>query len=262
MGRQVHADVLIRDPGGSTAPGRAREHPFRATAVIVADALLGGARTTAALKQAGYQVKYVQMELARGALPGGKRCIGEEPLLARRTPQVALSKTETYGMGLMVDTEWGIPVIHHGGDLVGYHSDMVWLPDHGVGAVILTNSDDGGPVACGLFPSRASCSTGRRSRLGAGVTTLPRRGRGDVPVWRSDGRQRASRRRGFMRLARGARPARPLLPRAGMKIDATCSGTTCLARSPADRQRTRRVRRCSTSRRGHANVVPSAQRGT
>jgi CubicO group peptidase (beta-lactamase class C family) len=96
-------------------------------------------------------LKYVQMELARGALPGGKRYIGEEPLLARRTPQVAISKTETYGMGLIVDTGWGIAVIHHGGDLVGYHSDMVWLPDHGVGAVILTNSDDGGPVAVELF---------------------------------------------------------------------------------------------------------------
>ena len=31
----------------------------------------------------------------------------------------------------------------HGGDLAGYHSDMMWLPEHGVGAVILTNSDAG-----------------------------------------------------------------------------------------------------------------------
>ncbi len=43
----------------------------------------------------------------------------------------------------MVDTKYGIPVVHHGGDLAGYHSDMIWLPDHGVGAVILTNADSG-----------------------------------------------------------------------------------------------------------------------
>jgi hypothetical protein len=31
-----------------------------------------------------------------------------------------------------------------GGGLFGYLSDMIFLPDHGVGAVILTNSDTGG----------------------------------------------------------------------------------------------------------------------
>jgi hypothetical protein len=46
-------------------------------------------------------------------------------------------------MGLMVDRTWGTPVVHHGGDLIGYHSDMIWLPDHNVGAVILTNSQAG-----------------------------------------------------------------------------------------------------------------------
>jgi CubicO group peptidase (beta-lactamase class C family) len=87
--------------------------------------------------------KYVQMELANGRLPGGKRLVSEENLLARRAPQVALGEDAWYGMGLMVDRRWGIPVVHHGGDLAGYHSDMIWLPDHGVGAVILTNSDSG-----------------------------------------------------------------------------------------------------------------------
>jgi hypothetical protein len=43
----------------------------------------------------------------------------------------------------MVDTKYGTPVVHHGGDLVGYHSDMIWLPEHNVGAVILTNADPG-----------------------------------------------------------------------------------------------------------------------
>jgi hypothetical protein len=87
--------------------------------------------------------KYVEMELAKGALPGGKRLVSEENLLARRKPQILVSEDVTYGMGLFVDTKYGIPVVHHGGDLAGYHSDMIWLPDHGVGAVILTNGDSG-----------------------------------------------------------------------------------------------------------------------
>ncbi|MBP7289873.1 MAG: serine hydrolase [Nannocystaceae bacterium] len=86
---------------------------------------------------------YVQMELAEGKLPNGKSYISKEALLARRAPQVAVDKDTSYGMGLMVDTRDGIPIVSHGGDLIGMHSDMIWLPEAGVGAVILTNSDRG-----------------------------------------------------------------------------------------------------------------------
>jgi len=88
-------------------------------------------------------LKYISMELAEGMLADGSTYISKEPLLARRTPQVYIGKDESYGMGLMVDTTYGVPVVHHGGDLVGYHSDMIWLPEHNVGAVILTNGDPG-----------------------------------------------------------------------------------------------------------------------
>jgi len=88
-------------------------------------------------------LRYVSMELAEGALPGGERYISREALLARRAPQVSIGRDVTYGMGLEVDTTYGVPVIHHGGDMIGYHSDMIWLPEHGVGAVVLTNSDPG-----------------------------------------------------------------------------------------------------------------------
>jgi hypothetical protein len=83
------------------------------------------------------------MELAKGVLPSGKRLVSQESLLARYKPHVIIGEDATYGMALMVDTTYGIPVVHHGGDLAGYHSDMMWLPDHGVGAVILTNADSG-----------------------------------------------------------------------------------------------------------------------
>lgn len=88
-------------------------------------------------------LRYVQMELADGTLPDGTPYLDAEPLLERRKQQVALGNNASYGMGLMVDRTWGIPVVHHGGDMLGFHSDMLWLPEHGVGAVILTNSDPG-----------------------------------------------------------------------------------------------------------------------
>jgi CubicO group peptidase (beta-lactamase class C family) len=88
-------------------------------------------------------LKYVQMELAEGKLPTGKQYVAKETLLERRAPQIASGKDTTYGMGLTVNKRWDVTVVHHGGDMIGFHSDMMWLPDHGVGAVILTNGDPG-----------------------------------------------------------------------------------------------------------------------
>jgi CubicO group peptidase (beta-lactamase class C family) len=93
---------------------------------------------------------YVSMELAEGALPGGKRYIGKEALLERRVPQVSIGKDDTYGMGLEVNTKYGAPVVHHGGAMIGFYSDMIWLPEQNVGAVVLTNSDPGW-ILRGLF---------------------------------------------------------------------------------------------------------------
>jgi len=89
-------------------------------------------------------MRYVQLELARGKLPNGKQLVSEQALLARRVPHVRIGEYVTYGMGLMVNTRYSVPIVDHGGDLVGFHSDMFWLPEHGVGGVILTNADGGG----------------------------------------------------------------------------------------------------------------------
>ncbi len=86
--------------------------------------------------------RYVQLELGRGALDG-KRIVSEQNILMRRQPQVAIGEDEYYGMGLMVDTTWGVTVVHHGGSLIGFKSDLMFLPDQGIGAVLLTNSDTG-----------------------------------------------------------------------------------------------------------------------
>jgi CubicO group peptidase (beta-lactamase class C family) len=88
-------------------------------------------------------LRYVAMELAEGNLPDGTQYIRRETLLARREPQVSIGNDATYGMGLVVSTKYGTPVVNHGGDMIGFHSDMMWLPEHGVGAVVLTNGDPG-----------------------------------------------------------------------------------------------------------------------
>ncbi|MFE8598534.1 serine hydrolase domain-containing protein [Archangium violaceum] len=96
---------------------------------------------------------YVQMELARGTLRDGRRYISEGVLAARQAEQVRTGKASWYGMGLDVDTSWGTPMVFHGGRMRGYRTNMVWFPEHGVGAVVLTNADSGN-VLMDAFPRR------------------------------------------------------------------------------------------------------------
>lgn len=95
--------------------------------------------------------RYVLLELSRGKLPSGEQFVSEDNLLMRRKPQIATGEDEAYGMGLEVYGRWGIPIVHHGGSLFGYKSDWMAIPDAGVGAVLLTNADNGGML---LYPFR------------------------------------------------------------------------------------------------------------
>src|SRR4051794_18093607 len=89
-------------------------------------------------------IKYVQLEIARGKLPDGGRLVSEQNVLMRRQPQIPTGENQSYGMGLLEDKTWGVPVIHHGGSMAGFKSDLMFLPEYGIGAVLLTNSDSGG----------------------------------------------------------------------------------------------------------------------
>ena len=91
--------------------------------------------------------RYVRLELANGRLPDGSAYIGEANLLARRAPQVRVAEEAWYGIGLFLADVKGVRVIGHGGSLFGYKSDFFFVPDLGLGGVVLTNADSGSPVA-------------------------------------------------------------------------------------------------------------------
>ncbi|HWN82492.1 MAG TPA: serine hydrolase domain-containing protein, partial [Candidatus Udaeobacter sp.] len=84
--------------------------------------------------------RYVEVELAKGIGSDGRRIVSEANLMARREPQVKITDEMSYGLGLFVGTDHGVTVIHHGGNTLGFTSDMFFLPDHGVGAVVLANA--------------------------------------------------------------------------------------------------------------------------
>ena len=98
-------------------------------------------------------IKYVRDELDEGKLPDGRQLVSTKNLLQRRAKSVPLGEHAWYGMGLEVDQTFGVTMVSHGGDLVGYHSNWYAIPDAGVGAVILVNSDEGQPLV-GAFGRR------------------------------------------------------------------------------------------------------------
>ncbi len=98
-------------------------------------------------------IKYVQLEITQGVLPDGTRLVSAANLLARRKPGVPTGEDAFYGMGLETDAQWGVTVVHHGGSMAGYKSDILLVPDAQVGAVILTNADIGGSLV-GPFQRR------------------------------------------------------------------------------------------------------------
>jgi CubicO group peptidase (beta-lactamase class C family) len=90
--------------------------------------------------------RYVQNELSLGKLPNGTQMVSQENLLMRRKSQIMTGEDRWYGMGLEVDRKYGVPVVSHGGSMAGFKSNFVFLPDSGIGLVILTNADMGGTL--------------------------------------------------------------------------------------------------------------------
>ena len=91
-------------------------------------------------------IRYVQLEANNGKLPDGSQLVSAANLLKRRERGVASGQDAHYGMGLETLDRWGITVVRHGGSLFGFKSDLYLLPDEGIGAVLLTNADQGRPL--------------------------------------------------------------------------------------------------------------------
>ena len=135
--------LASRRPNRATAHTPDRNGKQALAMMELNDVIIAQRPAGAAWSNVRDMLKYVQVELASGTLPDGKRYVAAEPLLARRAPQVSMDEHASYGLGLVVERRYGVHFVYHGGDAVGYHSGMVWFPEHGVGGVILTNGDPG-----------------------------------------------------------------------------------------------------------------------
>lgn len=132
-------------PYATTLTGTVGEVPMANNATIIPYRPAGGAWSSA-----HDMALYVMDELSEGVAASGKRIVSAKNLLERRVHNVPVGDNVWYGMGLFENRSDGVSVITHGGSLFGYQSNWYAIPSAGVGAVVLTNSDDGRPLVSAL----------------------------------------------------------------------------------------------------------------
>ncbi len=83
--------------------------------------------------------RYLVTLLNRGVAPDGRRAVSEANLQTTFEPQVPVSAETGYGLGWFVDQYKGQPMLHHGGNTLGFTSDLAFLPQAGLGISVITN---------------------------------------------------------------------------------------------------------------------------
>lgn len=83
--------------------------------------------------------RYLITELNQGITPTGERVVSTSNLAKTWEPQVAMTNTISYGLGWIVGEYKGVSVLEHGGNTLGFTSELAFLPDEGIGISILTN---------------------------------------------------------------------------------------------------------------------------
>ncbi|MFK7998908.1 MAG: serine hydrolase domain-containing protein [Polyangiales bacterium] len=84
--------------------------------------------------------KYVQMELRGGVGDRNRRFLEEEALVVRREAGVAAGNDVTYGLGLFRYDLNGLIAFGHGGNTLGFTSDVIFFPSLDLAIVTLTNA--------------------------------------------------------------------------------------------------------------------------
>jgi len=95
--------------------------------------------------------RYVLFHLNKGTFQG-KTLLSENNALQMQTPQMVIQgapdfpeeSEDSYGMGFMVSQYRGHKRVEHGGNLDGFSAELAFLPNDGIGVVVLTNLDGTG----------------------------------------------------------------------------------------------------------------------
>lgn len=121
-------------PNGQTLDGGYQPIPLEAEEFLGPVAPAGALWSTAA-----DMARYAITELNRGVGPDGNRVVSAANLEETWQPQVPVAAEASYGLGWFVENWHGRELINHGGNTLGFTSDLAFMPDAGIGVVVLTN---------------------------------------------------------------------------------------------------------------------------
>ncbi len=83
--------------------------------------------------------EYLIMQLNQGVAADGTRIVSAENLDHTRQPQIAITATDSYGLGWIISDFYGQPMLSHAGNTLGFSSEFAFLPEADLGIVVLTN---------------------------------------------------------------------------------------------------------------------------
>lgn len=83
--------------------------------------------------------RWVAVELDGGKTLEGKEVVSAANLAERKKPMARISEKKSYGLALVVESYDGVDVVAHSGGTSGFNTVALWLPEHHVGLVVLTN---------------------------------------------------------------------------------------------------------------------------
>ena len=132
---EVRANANYAMPHGMAWTGEYEPIPLEREDVFLSPIAPAGVAWSNVLDMGRYLITL----LNEGVAPDGARVVSAENLAVTWEPQVAISADASYGLGWIVDNYHGLRVIHHGGNTIGFTSDLAFVPQIGLGISVLTN---------------------------------------------------------------------------------------------------------------------------
>ncbi|WP_217349704.1 serine hydrolase, partial [Meiothermus sp. PNK-Is4] len=138
-------ELVLARGNHATPHGRSLSGQYRPLPLDDERALLPVAPAGAHWSTAPDLARYLLTELARGVSPQGRRVVSAEGLEFTWRPQVKVDAQTSYGLGWFVGEYKGVRLIQHGGNTLGFTSLLAFLPDKGLGVVVLSNAQNANP---------------------------------------------------------------------------------------------------------------------
>jgi CubicO group peptidase (beta-lactamase class C family) len=141
MSRTTFSFDRIKAAGDHATPhGLNLAHEYQPIPLSTEELLAPIAPAGASWSTASDMARYLITQINQGVNPDGQRVVTAENLHVTWEPQVQVSADASYALGWFVDEYKGLPLLHHGGNTLGFTTDLAFLPTAKLGIVVITNA--------------------------------------------------------------------------------------------------------------------------